>query len=222
MLETFNFRIIYEYLPLFFKCFGATLWLSGISMLGALAVGTLACSMRLSAKRFISRPAVVFIESIRSTPLLAQIYLLYFGLPSLGITLNEVLTGVIALVLNSGAYVAEIIRAGILSVPRGQTEAGCAAGLNYVQRMRYIVLPQAIGATIPPLLGQSIVLVKDSSLLSLIAIAELTRAGQILTSERFTPAEAFITTAVFYLVIYYALKSFSAWSQKKLIFREAN
>ena len=221
MLETFNFRIVFEYLPLFFKCFGATLWLSGVSMLGALLVGILACSMRLSPRRLISKAAAVYVESIRSTPLLAQLYLLYFGLPTLGITINEELTGIIALVLNSGAYVAEIIRAGILSVPRGQVEAAEASGLSYVQRMRYVVLPQAIGATIPPLLGQSIVLVKDSSLLSLISIVELTRAGQILTSERFTPAEGFLTTAVFYLVIYYALKNLSKWSQKKLIFREA-
>lgn len=222
MLETFNFRIIFEYLPLFFKCFGATLWLSGISMLGALLVGVLACSMRLSTTRLFSKIAAVYIEAIRSTPLLAQLYLLYFGLPTLGITLNEELTGITALILNSGAYVAEIIRSGILSVPRGQIEAGIAAGLSYAQRMRYIILPQAIGATIPPLLGQSIVLVKDSSLLSLIAIVELTRAGQILTSERFTPAEGFLTTAAFYLVIYYFLKNLSSWSQKKLIFREAN
>jgi len=190
-------------------------------MIGALIVGTLACSMRLSPKRLISKAAAVYVESIRSTPLLAQLYLLYFGLPTLGITLNEEFTGVIALVLNSGAYVAEIIRAGILSVPQGQVEAACASGLSHVQRMRYVVLPQAIGATIPPLLGQSIVLVKDSSLLSLISIVELTRAGQILTSERFTPAEGFLTTAVFYMVIYYALKHLSKWSQKKLIFREA-
>lgn len=221
MLETFNFRIIVEYLPLFLKCFGSTLWLSGVSMLGALALGVLVCSMRLSSNRLISKTAAVFVESIRATPLLAQLYLLYFGLPSLGIVLNEELTGVIALVLNSGAYVAEIIRAGILSVPRGQVEAAIASGLNYAQRMRYVVLPQAIGATIPPLLGQSIVLVKDSSLLSLISIAELTRAGQVMTSERFTPAEGFLTTAAFYLVIYYILKSLSSWSQKKLIFREA-
>lgn len=221
MLETFNFRIIYEYLPLFFKCFGATIWLSGISMVGALLVGVLVCSMRLSHNKLISKSAAVFVESIRSTPLLAQLYLLYFGLPSLGLTLNEELTGIIALILNSGAYAAEIIRAGIVSVPRGQIEASIASGLNFAQRMRYVVLPQAIGATIPPLLGQAIVLVKDSSLLSLISIIELTRAGQILTSERFTPAEGFFTTAVFYLLIYYILKHLTKWSQKRLIFRES-
>ena len=222
MLEAFNFRVIVEYLPLYLKCFLATLWLSGLSLLGAILVGIIACAMRLSTSRFVSPVAGAYIESIRSTPLLAQLYFFYFGLPSLGIMLPEWVTGVIALTLNSGAYYAEIIRAGIQAIPYGQIEAGISSGLNYFQRMRYIVLPQALGMTIRPMLGQAIVLVKDSSLLSLISIMELTRAGQLLTSDRFMPAEGFFTTAVFYLVIYYMLKAFSSWSEKRLIFRGAN
>jgi polar amino acid transport system permease protein len=124
--------------------------------------------------------------------------------------------------LNSGAYIAEIIRAGILSVLRGHIEAGIASGLSFIQRLRYIILPQALGVVVPPLLGSAIILVKDSSLLSLISVLELTRAGQILTSERFMPAEGFFTTAAFYLLIYTGLKVFSDWAQKKLIFREAH
>jgi polar amino acid transport system permease protein len=220
MLKFFNFRVILDYMPLYMKCLWATIWLSGLSILGALLVGTIACAMRLSRSRLLTNTAGCYIESIRSTPLLAQLYFLYFGIPSLGIRISEEVTGVIALTLNSGAYMAEIIRAGILSIPQGQTEAGIATGLSYPMRMRYIVLPQAIGATIPPLLGQAIVLVKDSALLSLISIAELTRAGQILTSERFMPAEGFLTTAVFYLVVYYVLKWLSECWQKRLIFRE--
>ena len=221
MLETFNFRVIVEYLPFYWKCFLATLWLSGGSLLGALVVGLIACAMRLSESRIISRVAGVYIESIRSTPLLAQLYFFYFGLPSLGIRMPEEATGILALTLNSGAYMAEIIRAGVQSIAYGQIEAAMSSGLGYVQRMRYIVLPQALGVSIPPMLGQAIVLVKDSALLSLISIVELTRAGQILTSERFMPAEGFLTTAVFYLIIYYILKAFSHWSQKRLIFRGA-
>jgi His/Glu/Gln/Arg/opine family amino acid ABC transporter permease subunit len=220
MLETFNFRVILEYLPFYLKCFWATIWLSGISLMGALVAGILACAMRLSANRAVSAAAGAYIESIRSTPLLAQLYFFYFGLPSLGIRFPEAVTGIFALTLNSGAYIAEIIRAGIQSIPHGQIEAGLASGLSYFQRMRYIVLPQALGVTIPPLLGQAIVLVKDSALLSLISIVELTRAGQILTSERFMPAEGFLTTAAFYLLIYYVLKYFSQWSQKRLIHRD--
>ncbi|BBO68651.1 amino acid ABC transporter permease [Desulfosarcina alkanivorans] len=222
MLEAFNFRAILEYMPTYGQCFLATLWLSALSLFGAILVGIAACAMRLSHSRLLSGAAGVYIESIRSTPLLAQLYFFYFGLPTFGVMLPEWVTGVIALTLNSGAYYAEIIRAGIQAIHSGQIEAGIASGFSYLQRMRYIILPQALGMTIRPMLGQAIVLVKDSSLLSLISILELTRAGQLLTSERFMPAEGFLTTAVFYLIIYYMLKAFSGWSEKKLIFREAH
>ena len=222
MLETFNFRVILEYMPLYGQCFLATLWLSALSLLGAIIVGIIACAMRLSKSRALSTIAGMYIESIRSTPLLVQLYFFYFGLPSMGVMLPEWVTGVIALTLNSGAYYAEIIRSGIQAIDFGQIEAGIASGLSYFQRMRHIILPQALGATIRPMLGQAIILVKDSSLLSLISIVELTRAGQLLTSERFMPAEGFLTTAVFYLVLYYMLKAFSGWAEKRLIFREAH
>ena len=221
MLETFNFRVILEYMPLYGQCFLATLWLSALSLLGAILVGIIACAMRLSQSRIMAGVAGVYIESIRSTPLLVQLYFFYFGLPTLGVMLPEWVTGVIALTLNSGAYYAEIIRSGIQAIHTGQIEAGIASGLSYFQRMRYIILPQALGMTIRPMLGQAIVLVKDSSLLSLISIMELTRAGQMLTSDRFMPAEGFLTTAVFYLILYYMLKAFSGWAEKRLIFREA-
>ena len=221
MLETFNFRVILEYMPLYWKCLLATLWLSGAGLLGALAVGVVACAMRISRSKLVSTGAGIYIESIRSTPLLAQLYFFYFGLPSLGIPMSEESTGVLALTLNSGAYMAEILRAGVQSISYGQIEAAMSSGLSYLQRMRHIVLPQAVGVTLPPMLGQSIVLFKDSALLSLISIMELTRAGQIMTSERFMPAEGFLTTAAFYLLIYYLLKGISGWSQKRLIFREA-
>lgn len=218
MLEAFNFRVLFDYLPLFLRGLWATAWISAVSLVGALFVGIAACGGRLSRFPALSRCAGAYIEAIRSTPLLAQIYFLYFGLPTLGFRLPEYQTGILALSLNSGAYMAEIIRAGVLSVSRGQIEAGLASGLSYFQRMRYIVMPQALGITIPPLLGQAIVLVKDSALLSLISVFELTRAGQIITSERFMPAEGFFTTAVFYLGVYYALKAFSSWWQKRLIY----
>ena len=220
MLEAFNFRVVMEYMPLYLQCFTATLWLSALSLFGAILVGIIACAMRLSQSWVARRIAGIYIESIRSTPLLAQLYFFYFGLPSLGIMMPEWVTGVIALTLNSGAYYSEIIRSGIQAIPFGQIEAGTSSGLSYFQRMRYIILPQALGMTIRPMLGQAIVLVKDSSLLSLISIMELTRAGQLLTSDRFMPAEGFFTTAAFYLVIYYMLKAFSGWSEKRLIFLE--
>ncbi len=221
MLANFNFRVIFEYLPLFLTGLKYTFIIALISLLLALIVGIIACACRISRFKFLSYPVIAYIEIIRSTPLLVQIYFLYFGLPTLGIAVPEIQTGIIALMFNSGAYIAEIIRAGINSVDEGQLEAGLSSGLNYYQRMRFIILPQALGVTIPPLLGQAIVLVKDTALLSLISVMELTRSGQTMTSERFMPAEAFLTVAFFYMVVYFCLKYFADWSQKKLIFREA-
>lgn len=221
MLADFNLRVILEYLPLFLAGLRSTFFISTVSIGLAIATGILACACRISGVRLIKYPAIAYIEIIRSTPLLVQIYFLYFGLPTLGIRVPEIQTGILALMLNSGAYIAEIIRAGINSVEPGQIEAGVSSGLNYVQRMRFIILPQALGVTVPPLLGQAIVLVKDSALLSLISVAELTRAGQTLTSDRFMPSEAFFTVAFFYMCIYFCLKALADWSQRKLIFREA-
>ena len=216
MLANFSFRAILEALPDFEYGLMATLWLSLLGFAGALAVGIVACAMNLQRAKLLHAPATVFIDAIRATPLLVQLYFLYFGLPRLGIILPERLVGVLALSLNSGAYVAEIIRAGILSIPRGQVEAGVSSGMTYAQRMRLVILPQAFKVTIPPLLGQAIVLVKDSALLSLIAVAELTRAGQMLASDRFMPAEAFLTTAVGYLILYYCLKGVATLSTLRL------
>jgi polar amino acid transport system permease protein len=210
-----------EYLPLFLTGLKSTFLISSLSIFLALVTGIIACACRISGFRFLKYPAIAFIEIIRSTPLLVQIYFLYFGLPTLGLRIPEIQTGILALMLNSGAYIAEIIRAGITSVAPGQIEAGISSGLTYTQRMRFIILPQALGVTVPPLLGQAIVLVKDSALLSLISVMELTRCGQTMTSERFMPAEAFFTVAFFYMCIYFVLSALADWSQKKLIFKEA-
>lgn len=216
MLHNFSFRTIGDYLPLFAQGIGVTLWLSALSFLLALALGIGLAALTLQPRRALRAPAVAYIDAIRATPLLVQLYFLYFGLPRLGIILPEFAVGVIALMLNSGAYVAEIVRAGILSIPRGQVEAGIAAGLSYRQRLRLIILPQAFKVTIPPLLSQAIVLVKDSALLSLISVAELTRAGQLLASDRFMPAEAFFTVAAGFLLIYYLLKGLAALTARRL------
>ena len=126
----------------------------------------------------------------------------------------------IAFAAFNSAYMAEVFRGGLQSIPVGQFEAARSIGFSYWKMMIYIILPQALGVTIPPLLGQAIVLVKDSALLSLISVFELTRAGQILTSDRFMPTEGFFTTALFYLIFYYLLKFMANWWQRRLIFRE--
>lgn len=214
MLSALNFRVIAETLPAFWTGFLATLSISLAAFAGALVIGIVACALSLQPSRFLRGPAVAYIDVVRATPLLAQLYFLYFGLPSLGILMPEIMVGIIALSLNSGAYVSEIIRSGIISIPVGQTEASTSSGMSYWQQMRLIILPQALRPMVSPLIGQAIVLVKDSSLLSLISVLELTRAGQTLANDRFLPVEGLLTTAVGYLIIYYGLKLMAgAWSR---------
>lgn len=214
MLDTLNTRVMLEYLPEIWEGFLATLLLSAAGFAGAMALGIIACALSIQPLRWLRLPAVAYVDAIRATPLLAQLYFLYFGLPRLGIVLPELLIGVIALSLNSGAYVAEIIRSGILSIQRGQVEAAMSAGMTYLQRMRLIILPQALRPTVSPLIGQGIVLVKDSSLLSLISVVELTRAGQRIAIDRFMPIEGLVATALAYLILYYLLKTLAAgWSR---------
>lgn len=214
MLGSLNTRVMLEYLPEIWEGFLATLLLSAAGFAGAIALGIIACGLSIQPLRWLRSPAVAYVDAIRATPLLAQLYFLYFGLPRLGIVLPEILIGIIALSLNSGAYVAEIIRSGIISIPRGQVEAAMSSGMTYLQRMRMIILPQALRPTVSPLIGQAIVLVKDSSLLSLISVVELTRAGQRIAIDRFMPIEGLVTTALAYLVIYYLLKLLAeGWSR---------
>jgi His/Glu/Gln/Arg/opine family amino acid ABC transporter permease subunit len=214
MLLDLNWRVMGESLPLFQTGLISTLSISLAAFVGALTLGVLACVMSLQSSRWLRTPAVVYIDAIRATPLLAQLYFLYFGLPLLGVTMPELAVGVLALSLNSGAYVSEIIRSGIMGIPAGQMEASASAGMSYSQQMRLIILPQALRPMVSPLIGQAIVLVKDSSLLSLISVLELTRAGQTLSSNRFMPVEGMVLTVIGYLAIYYSLKlSAAAWNR---------
>ncbi|MDR0807526.1 MAG: amino acid ABC transporter permease [Gemmobacter sp.] len=214
MLGTLNTRVMLEYLPELLQGLQATLLLSVSGFAGAMLIGIIACALTIQPLRWPRAIVIAYVDIIRATPLLAQLYFLYFGLPRIGILIPEFHIGIIALALNSGAYVAEIIRSGILSIQRGQVEAGISTGLSYLQRMRHIVLPQALRPTVSPLIGQAIVLVKDSSLLSLISVVELTRAGQRIANERFMPFEGLVATATAYLAIYFLLKFLAElWSR---------
>ena len=153
MLGSLNTRVMLEYLPEIWEGFLATLLLSAAGFAGAMVLGVIACALSIQPLRWLRWPAVAYVDAVRATPLLAQLYFLYFGLPRLGIVLPEMLIGVIALSLNSGAYVAEIIRSGILSIQRGQVEAAMSSGMSYLQRMRLVILPQALRPTVSPLIG---------------------------------------------------------------------
>jgi len=219
ILDFYNYRVVGQYLPEFARGFASTVWISLLALGISLSVGTITAMMRMSANPLLWRFAAGYVQAIRSTPLLIQIYLIYFTLPALpllGRRLDEFEGGVIALGLNAGAYMSEIIRAGIESISSGQIEGAQSVGMTYLQRMRYVVLPQAFARVAPPLLGQTAVLIKDSSLVSFIGVFELFGAGLTVLNERLMPNEAFLTVAVCYLMIYSVMLSVTRYAQRRL------
>ncbi len=219
ILDFYNYRIVAQYLPDFVRGFGWTAWISLIALIISLSLGTIVAIMRMSSNPFLWRPAAAYIQAIRSTPLLIQIYVIYFtipALPLLGRRLDELEGGIIALGLNAGAYMSEIIRAGIESISRGQVEGAQSVGMTYVQRMRYVVLPQAFSRVAPTLLGQTAVLIKDSSLVSFIGVFELFGAGLLVYNERLLPNEGYLTVATCYLMIYAFMLWITGLAQRRL------
>jgi polar amino acid transport system permease protein len=205
LLDYYNYRIVAQYLGRFADGLSNTLTAAGVSLVLSLLLGTFVALALLSRRVILRKPVEAYVAFIRATPLLVQIYLVYYGLPALlpfAKSWNDMYFGIAALTLNSAPYMGEIIRAGIESVPRGQIEGAKAVGMNYSQRMRHVVLPQAFANTLPPLIGQTAVLIKDTSLLSIITVFEFTSAGILLNSERVRPNESFLTIAFGYLLIY--------------------
>lgn len=200
---------------MFESAFITTVKVSIFGLLGALGVGIIGGLCRISKNQIIYGIASFYVNAIRSTPLLVQLFFVFFGLPTIGVKLSPFTTAVLALTLNSGAYISEIVRSGIQAVPKGQAEASLSLGMNYFTMMRYIILPQAFTIVTPPLVGQLVVLVKDSCLLSIIGITELTRAAEIVASQSFAPLEGYVTTAFLYLIICYSLMRFSRWLEKQ-------
>ena len=207
--------IVKQYLPVFRQAFFNTLSVSTVSLVFALIVGLIGGLCKMSKNKIIYNLVSIYVNAIRSTPLLAQLYLIFFGFPYIGIKFSPFVTGVIALTLNSVAYITEIVRSGIEAVPKGQTDASLSLGMNYFTMMRRIILPQAFVIVIPPLVGQLVVLIKDTCLLSIIAYTELTRAAEIVVSNAFAPSEGYLTSAVLYLIICFILMRFSRYLEKR-------
>jgi len=180
---------------------GITLALSLSSLVIGLFCGTLAAFMRMSDNPLINKPATFYVWLMRGTPVLVQLIIIYTGLPQLGIRLNVIESSLLGLGLNEGAYLAEIIRAGILSVPKGQFEAARSVGMSYAMTMRIVVLPQAMRVIIPPLGNTFNSLLKTSSLASVISMEELLRRTEVLIQVQFKVLEIFIVAALYYLVM---------------------
>ncbi len=197
-------RCIIGYLPAFMTGMKNTILISAQSLVLAFIIGIIAGMMRVSPSRWINGIAKVYVEIIRNTPLLVQLIIFYFGLgPLFGG--NQSIPLVLSLGIFTGAYVAEIVRAGIQSVARGQMEASLSVGMTNMQAMRLVILPQAIRRILPALAGQFISLIKDSSLVSVFGYAELTHAANRVTAATFRALVPNVFVAAVYFVIAYSL-----------------
>ena len=178
-----------------------TLELSALSMVLSLIVAVFGALARTGGPRPLRWLVAAYVEVIRNTPFLVQVFVIFFGLPALGIRLDTEVAAVIAMVLNGSAYTIEIVRAGIESIGHGQTEAARALGLHRLQAFRLIILPQALQAVLPPLGSQFILLMLNSSILSVISADELTSAAQDIQSRTFRSFEAYIVATAIYFAL---------------------
>ena len=182
-----------------------TIPLTAASFVIGLAIALVVALMRLSPVRLVSGIARVYISVIRGTPLLLQLFLIYYGLPSVGVQFDPFPAAIIALSLNVGGYAAEVIRAAILSVPKGQWEAASTIGMGYPTTLRKVVLPQATRNAIPPLSNTLISLVKDTSLASTVQVGELMRKAQEVAAPTFQFFELYAVAAAYYWVVCHLL-----------------
>lgn len=195
----FSWDVFTEVFPYLLRGAKVTLTLTLVSLAFGIALGLLLGLARVSANPVIRGAAVAYIEVIRGTPLLMQLIFIYYGLPSVGIVLDAYAAGILGLSLNSAAYVGEIFRAGIQSVAKGQVEAARASGLTYAQSMRYVVLPQALRVVLPPLTNEFVAMLKDTSLVSTLAVAELLRVGREMQAWKSNTFSPFAGVALIYL-----------------------
>jgi len=191
-----------------------TLEISTYASLLGLFIGLFAGLGRISQNPMIKGLSTIYIEIIRGTPLLVQIFIFYFFIGSI-MEFDRFFAGFMALGIFAGAYVAEIIRAGIQSINPGQMEAARSVGMNYVQAMIFIILPQALKRILPPLAGQFISLIKDSSLVSVIAITDLTKAGREVITSTFATFEIWFTVAGMYLVLTFSLSMLVRYIERR-------
>lgn len=189
------------YLPALLRGAVWTLGLATASALGAVTVGLIVCWARMSSSPFLNFPAKVFISIIRGTPLLLQIFYIYYGLPEIGIVIPAFIAGTLALSLNFGGYLAELFRGGIQSVEPGQRQAAAALGLHQLQAFVLVVAPQAFRTILPALGNYATVLVKETSLVATISVLELMRAGELLANATFRVLLIYSMVGVIYYVI---------------------
>ncbi|MBR3722812.1 MAG: amino acid ABC transporter permease [Selenomonadaceae bacterium] len=213
---SFSFNLVINSLPLLLTGAAVTVEITALSITLGIIIGLFAGIARISKIRPLRYAAAVYVDFFRGTPLLVQIFIIYFALPLLtGQRIDPFIAAITACGINSGAYVAEIFRAGITSVDKGQMEAGRSLGMTWVDTMRYIIIPQAFRRVIPPLGNEFIALLKDSSLVSVIGFEELTRNGQLIIARTYGAMEIWLSVAVIYLIMTLSISRFVAYLEKR-------
>ena len=194
-------ELIQTYGSTFVDGFKITIYSSILALLFSLIIGTLMAIFQLSKNKLISSLAKAYVEFFRNIPLLIIVMFFYVVVPLYWISFDGFQAGTIGLTIYTSAFIAETVRSGIQTVPKGQTEAGLSAGLTYSQTMRYIVLPQAFKIVVPPLGNQFINLVKNSSILAMVAGLDIMYQGDLIASETFNTFDTYIIVGLFYLII---------------------
>ena len=212
----FDMNLVVNSFPLLLIGAGVTIQITVLSTAIGFVIGLIVGVARISNLRLLRMLAEVYVEFFRGTPLLVQIFLFYFALPVItGQRIDPFIAAISACGINSGAYVAEIFRAGIQSVDDGQMEAGRSLGMTWLQTMRYIIVPQAFKRVIPPLGNEFIAMLKDSSLVSVIGFEELTRRGQLIIAKTYGSFEIWMSVAVIYLVMTLTISRFVAYLERR-------
>ena len=215
-MDGFDWNAIWYAVPYMLRGAVVTLEVSFWAMVLATVVGVAIGLVSVSDRRFLRATVRAYVYFVRGTPALVQIFLVYFALPRIGFEFSPFWSGVVALAFNSAGFIAEIVRAGLQSVDSGQTEAALSIGMTNRQSIVHILLPQSLRRITPPLTNEVITLIKNSSLLSVISITELTRAAQLIIAERFVPFELYAALAVYYLVIISVLSRASEYMERRL------
>ena len=202
--------------PLLLLGAGVTIKITAMSVALGVLIGLFVGIARICRVKPLRFLAAVYVDFFRGTPLLVQIFLFYFAVPVItGQRIDPYVAAVGSCGINSGAYVAEIVRAGIQSIDEGQMEAGRSLGMTWAQTMRYIIVPQAIKRVIPPLGNEFIALLKDSSLVSVIGFEELTRRGQLIIAKTYGSLEIWFSVAIIYLVMTLSISRLVAYLEKR-------
>jgi His/Glu/Gln/Arg/opine family amino acid ABC transporter permease subunit len=198
-------HLVHVWMPQLLVAAGGTVRMTALAFVVAAGVGLGLALARLSRRPALSGFAVTYIEVVRGTPALTQLFLIYFGLTAVGLTLQAFQAAVVGLGLNGAAYLAEVYRAGIQAIHRGQREAAQSIGMTHGQVMRFVVLPQAVRIVLPPMANYAISLLKDTSVASLISAPELMLRARDLSSEYFMPMELYLIAGLMYLAMAYPL-----------------